>query len=61
VTYDTYGDAFDAAHAITVECISQANVRFFRQRAAVDFAIAWMERNRDLNCREGWAAVSPRA
>lgn len=58
VEYDaleTYGDdfgpigaAFDAAHGVQVQQIMQAEVRLFRQRALVDFAIAWMEQNRNL-------------
>lgn len=42
------GNAFDAAHQITVQKINQAEVRFFRQCPAVDFAVAWMERHRDF-------------
>jgi aminoglycoside 3-N-acetyltransferase len=52
---ETYGDdfgaigaAFDAAHGLKVQQIGQAEVRFFRQRALVDFAVAWMEQHRDL-------------
>jgi aminoglycoside 3-N-acetyltransferase len=58
VEYDaleTYGDdfgpigeAFDAAHGVQVQQIAQAEVRFFRQRALVDFAVAWMEQYRDV-------------
>ena len=54
-TLKTYGDdfgeigqAFDAAHHIEVKQIAQAEVRFFKQRAVVDFAVAWMEQHRDL-------------
>ena len=47
------GQAFDTAHQLEVNQIVQAEVRFFRQRALVDFAVAWMERHRDL--REGEA------
>ena len=54
-TLDTYGDdfgqigqAFDAAHPIAVQRIGQADVRFFKQRAVVDFAIGWIEQHRDL-------------
>ena len=43
------GQAFDAAHQIAVNQIARAEVRFFRQRALVDFAVAWMERHRDLS------------
>jgi len=57
VTYETlttepddFGDigvAFDQAHNITVHKIREAEVRFFRQRPLVDFAVAWMEAHRD--------------
>lgn len=53
--FDTYGDdfgeigaAFDKAHNITVDRIKNAEVRFFKQRAAVDFAIDWIEKYRDV-------------
>ncbi len=52
---ETYGDdfgeignAFDAAHKIEVRHIQDAEVRFFKQRAVVDFAAQWIEQNRDL-------------
>lgn len=55
-TLDTYGDdfgeigqAFDAAHNMRVHHIGGAEVRFFKQRLLVDFAITWMEANRDLS------------
>lgn len=54
-TMDTYADdfreigaAFDAAHGITLQHINNAQVRFFRQRSLVDFAVQWMEQHRDL-------------
>jgi aminoglycoside 3-N-acetyltransferase len=54
-TLETYADdfgeigqAFDTAHRIEVKQIAQAEVRFFRQRAVVDFAVAWMEQHRHL-------------
>jgi aminoglycoside 3-N-acetyltransferase len=54
-TFETNGDdfgeigqAFDAAHQIVVQRIAQAEVRYFKQRAVVDFAINWIEQNRDL-------------
>jgi len=54
----TYGDdfgeigqAFDSAHNIAVQQIAQAEVRLFKQRAVVDFAVAWMEQRRDLRHR----------
>ncbi len=53
--FDTYGDdfgeigkAFDRDHEITVGKIANAEVRFFRQRLVVDFAVDWIEKNRDL-------------
>jgi aminoglycoside 3-N-acetyltransferase len=59
VTYETpytdpddfgeIGDAFDAAHQIAVQRIGDAEVRFFRQRLVVDFAVEWMEQHRDLS------------
>jgi aminoglycoside 3-N-acetyltransferase len=59
VTYETLethsddfgeiGAAFDAAHNITVQHINEAQVRFFKQRLVVDFAIAWMEQRRDFS------------
>jgi len=42
------GDAFDAAHPVKVHQIVDAEVRFFPQRALVDFAVPWMEQHRDL-------------
>ena len=42
------GEAFDAAHGVEVKRIAEADVRLFRQQALVDFAVAWMEANRDL-------------
>ncbi len=57
VTYETLvtdaddfgaiGDAFDASHGVVVNRINDAQVRFFRQRPLVDFAVAWMEKHRD--------------
>ena len=59
VTYETLdtdpddfgaiGDAFDKVHNIAVQQINGAQVRFFRQRLVVDFAIEWMEQHRDLS------------
>ena len=43
------GQAFDAAHRIEVRQIARAEVRFFKKRALVDFAVAGMERHRDLS------------
>jgi aminoglycoside 3-N-acetyltransferase len=42
------GAAFDKAHNIPVQQINDAQLRFFRQRQLVDFAIEWMEKHRDL-------------
>jgi aminoglycoside 3-N-acetyltransferase len=57
VTYETLttepddfgeiGAAFDKAHNIKVRKVREAEVRFFRQRTLVDFAVAWMEAHRD--------------
>lgn len=47
--FGAIGQAFDAAHHIEVKHIVQAEVRFFKQRAVVDFAIQWIEQNRDLS------------
>ena len=40
------GNAFHAALNIPVQHINGAQVRFFRQRLVVDFAIEWMEHHR---------------
>jgi aminoglycoside 3-N-acetyltransferase len=40
------GKAFDTAQGLSIPKIGKAEVRFFRQRAVVDFAIEWMEKNR---------------
>ena len=42
------GAAFDAAHNIAVQRIGNADVRFFKQRLVVDYAVAWMEEHRDF-------------
>ena len=41
------GAAFDAAHGVSVQQINDAELRFFKQRPLVDFAVGWMERHRD--------------
>jgi aminoglycoside 3-N-acetyltransferase len=46
--FDQIGEAFDTAYGVEVKRIDQAEVRHFRQRALVDFAVAWMEAYRDL-------------
>jgi aminoglycoside 3-N-acetyltransferase len=59
-TLDTYGDdfgpigeAFDRAHPVEVKHIREAEVRLFKQRAVVDFAIGWIEQHRDLTRSNG--------
>jgi aminoglycoside 3-N-acetyltransferase len=42
------GSAFDEAYGLNVPKIGNAEIRFFKQRALVDFAINWMQTNRDL-------------
>jgi aminoglycoside 3-N-acetyltransferase len=59
VTYETLdtnpddfgeiGAAFDEAHNIVVQQINGAQVRCFRQRLVVDFAVKWMEQHRDFS------------
>ena len=59
VTYETLdtnpddfgeiGDAFDRAHNIAIQHVNDAEVRFFKQRPLVDFAVEWMEQHRDLS------------
>jgi aminoglycoside 3-N-acetyltransferase len=46
--FGAIGLAFDAAHPVGVQHISRAEVRLFKQRALVDFAVAWMGHHRDL-------------
>ena len=46
--FSAIGDAFDEVHDVEVRRINHADVRLFRQRPLVDFAVAWMERNRDF-------------
>ena len=45
------GAAFDSAHNIAVQQINGAEVRFFRQRLVVDFAIAWMKQHRTARAK----------
>ncbi len=47
--FEQLGAAFDAAHKVTVNTIANADVRFFKQRAAVDFGVTWLEANRDFS------------
>ena len=42
------GDAYEAAHEIKRHHVGRAEVRFFKQRPLVDWAVTWMEQNRDL-------------
>lgn len=44
--FGTIGTAFDTAHNIAVQQIHEAEVRFFKQRLVVDFAVDWMEKHR---------------
>ena len=46
--FGAIGAAFDHAHDIKVNSINDAEVRFFKQRVVVDFAIEWLEQHRDL-------------
>jgi aminoglycoside 3-N-acetyltransferase len=46
--FSAIGDAFDELHDVEIRRINNADVRLFRQRLLVDFAVAWMERNRDV-------------
>ncbi len=43
------GTAFDKKHNIPIQQINEAQVRFFRQRLVVDFAVQWMEQHRDFS------------
>lgn len=42
------GKAFERNEKISIQHINNAEVRFFKQRALVDFAVDWMEANRDF-------------
>ena len=44
--FEQIGAAFEAAEGVPVQQIGNATVRFFRQRALVDFATQWMLENR---------------
>ncbi len=44
--FETVGAAFEAEHGVPIQRLGGADVRFFRQRACVDFAAAWMQVNR---------------
>jgi aminoglycoside 3-N-acetyltransferase len=43
------GAAFESTHNIVNQQINGAEVRFFRQRLVVDFAVTWMEQHRDFS------------
>lgn len=43
------GQVFDAAHPVRIQKIANAELRLFRQRALVDFAVDWMEQHRNLD------------
>lgn len=62
-TFDSYaddfgaiGDAFDAAHNVKMCKVGQADTRFFRQRAVIDFAKEWIEKHRDLSAEKASGA-----
>lgn len=42
------GTTFETLHEIRIHRIGRAEVRLFKQRVLVDFAVDWMEKNRDL-------------
>ena len=44
--FEELGKAFDLARNIEICEIGQTEVRLFKQRALVDFAVLWMETNR---------------
>ncbi len=46
--FGAIGEAFDENHNIKINRIASADVRFFKQRSVVDFAVNWIEANRDL-------------
>lgn len=45
--FEELGASFDLANSVIVHLIVQAEVRMFKQRSLVDFAIDWMEKNRE--------------
>jgi aminoglycoside 3-N-acetyltransferase len=47
--FEEVGAAFDSAHNIVVQWINNAQVRFFKQRLLVDFAVKWMEQHRNFS------------
>jgi aminoglycoside 3-N-acetyltransferase len=44
--FERIGTDYEAQHPISVGHVGNAEVRFFRQRPIVDFAVEWMEHNR---------------
>ncbi len=42
------GKEFEAAGRCTIDCVGNAKCRLFSQRESVDYAAAWMEKNRNL-------------
>lgn len=51
--FPAIGTAFEAAHHIPLGNVGNAEAHFFRQRPIVDFAVEWMERNRDYTKLSG--------
>lgn len=46
--FNQIGEAFHKEMAVPIQKITNADARFFKQRALVDFAVEWMEKNRDI-------------
>lgn len=46
------GDAYEVEHGIPRQTVGTATVRFLKQRPLVDWAVAWLERNRDVRADE---------
>lgn len=44
--FSELGEAFETEFHVAISRVGLAEARFFRQRAVVDFAVAWMEKNR---------------
>ncbi|MGB3715877.1 MAG: AAC(3) family N-acetyltransferase [Candidatus Promineifilaceae bacterium] len=44
--FEQLGASFDSTNNITIHRIAQADVRLYRQRSLVDYAVDWMENNR---------------
>lgn len=42
------GDSYEAKHGIPRGRVGQAEVRFLKQRPLIDYAVEWMETNRDF-------------